>query len=247
MRSTAILIAPAMFALALGQAIAGNYTVGVESNDYLPIYKGEGGNYTGYARDLLDAFAAKHGHQFSYKPMPIARLFDEFAVKKSLDFKFPDNAMWQADIKKGANISYSTGAISVTEGLLVLPPNQGKSLATLKSIATLRGFTPWPYMAQIKSKAITVNEANTADAAIKMGISGRVDGVFLNTTSASYIMGEVLKTPGVLVLDDKLPKEKSEFSLSSIAHPEVIKQFNEFLIKEKDTVKKLKAKHRIAE
>lgn len=228
-------------------AWAGNFTVGVEATDYLPIYKGEGGSYSGYARDLLDAFGAKYGHQFTYKPMPIARLFDEFAKQKSLDFKFPDNALWQPDIKKGVSITYSKGAISVTEGLLVLPANKGKPLSGIKSIATLRGFTPWPYKAQIDSGAIKLTEANTADAAVQMGETGRADGVFLNTTSAAYIMAEVRKKPGELVLDDKLPLEKSEFSLSSIAHPEVIKQFNEFLSKEHDTVAKLKAKYKIAD
>ncbi|WP_374347930.1 substrate-binding periplasmic protein [Chitinimonas sp.] len=241
------LLRPMLLSLVLLPCWAGSYVVGVESTDYLPIYKGDSGAYSGYAHDLLDAFAAKHGHQFTYKPMPIARLFDEFARQKTLDFKFPDNPMWQPDIKKGVNISYSKGAIIVTEGLLVLPANKGKPLAAIKSIATLRGFTPWPYKAQIDSGAIKLTEANSADAAIQMGESGRADGVFLNTTSAAYIMSEVRKKPGALVLDDKLPLEKSEFSLSSIAHPEVIKAFNEFLDKERDTVAKLKAKYKISD
>jgi polar amino acid transport system substrate-binding protein len=54
--------------------------------------KGIGGNYAGYARDVLDTFAAQYGHTFSYKPMPVARLWDEYLVQKSVDIKFPDNA-----------------------------------------------------------------------------------------------------------------------------------------------------------
>ena len=68
-------------------AWSGEYTIGVEGVDNLPIAKGEGSNYTGYARELLDAFAAKYGHKCNYSPMPVARLMDEFVVKKSLDFK----------------------------------------------------------------------------------------------------------------------------------------------------------------
>lgn len=231
----------------LGCARAGSFTIGVESTDYLPVYKGDGGNYTGYARELLDAFGAKYGHQFTYKPMPIARLFDEFAKQKSLDFKFPDNPLWQQDVKKGANVVYSKSAVTVTEGLLVLPANKGKPLSNVKTIATLRGFTPWPYKAQLDSGAIKLTEANTADAAIQLGESGRADAVFLNTISAAYIMTEVRKKPGELVLDDKLPLEKSDFSLSSISHPDVVKQFNEFLDKEHASIAKLKSKYKITD
>ena len=56
-----------------------------------------------------------------------------------------------------------------------------------------------------------------------------------------------MKKPGVLVLDDALPKSVNDFSLSSIGHPEVVKQMDEFLVKEKDLVLKLKAKHKIVE
>jgi ABC-type amino acid transport substrate-binding protein len=234
----------------LGLAVtshAAAFTIGVESTEYSPIYKGDTGNYSGYARELLDAFAAKAGHQFTYKPMPISRLFDEFAKQKSLDFKFPDNPQWQQDVKKGVNITYSSSAVTVTEGLLVLPANKGKPLTNIHTIGTLRGFTAWPYMDQIKAKTISVVEANAADAALLMGINGRVDAVFLNTISANYTLAEKLKQPKALVFDDKLPSEKSDFSLSTIAHPEVVKAFNDFLAKEKDTVSKLKAKYNIIE
>lgn len=232
--------------LAGGAALAGDYSVGVESNDYLPISKGDGGAYSGYARDLLDAFAAKNGHTFRYKPMPVMRLFDEFAVQKSLDFKFPDNPYWAADAKKGLNLSYSKGVVAVTEGLMVLPANKGK-VTTVSKIATLRGFTPFPYMDLIKAKKISVTEVNGADAAIKLGEAGRVDGVYLGTLAANYIMAETLKQPGVLVFDAALPNSTNDFSLSTLAHPEVIKQLDEFLVKEKDLVAKLKAKHKIVE
>ena len=53
----------------------------------------------------------------------MSRLLDEFASKKSVDFKFPDNAYWAADAKKGIPISQSKGLVVVTEGMLVLPAN----------------------------------------------------------------------------------------------------------------------------
>jgi len=241
-----LLLASMLAALSVSSAWAGNFTVGAESQDNLPISKGGGGVYSGYARELLDAFAAKHGHTFTYKPLPVSRLFDEFAVQKSVDFKFPDNAYWAADAKKGIAITYSKGLVAVTEGLLVLPAKKGKQ-TTVTKIATLRGFTPFPYLDQIKSKKITVTEVNAAEAAINMAEAGRVDGVYLGVLAANQIMAEGMKKPGVLVLDDTLPKSTNDFSLASISHPEVVKQMDEFLLKEKDMVQKLKAKHKIVE
>ena len=77
---------------------------------------------------------------------------------------------------------------------------------------TLLGFTPFPYLDQIKV--------------------GRSEG---------------MKKPRVLVLDGALPKSSNDFSFSSISHPEIVKQMDEFLLKEKDTVVKLKVKHKIVE
>lgn len=241
-----LLVATLLSALLLApHAVAAQFTVGVETTDYMPIYKGEGGQYSGYARELLDTFAAKYGHTLTYKPMPVTRLFDEFIKQKSVDFKFPDNPRWQPDLKKGVNITYSKGAVTVVEGMLVLPANKGRPLSALKTMATLRGFTPWPFIDAIKSGALRVNEANTADAALQLGLSGRADGVFLNTISADYLLNERLKQPSALVLDESLPVERSEFSLATLSHPEVISQFNEFLTREKSTIDRLKAKYKI--
>jgi hypothetical protein len=239
-------LATLVLTMASAPAWAGNFSIGVESQDYMPISKGDGGSYSGYAREVLDAFAAKYGHTFTYKPLPVARLFDEFAIQKSVDFKFPDNAYWAGDAKKGINITYSKGLVAVTEGLMVLPANKGK-VKTVTKIATLRGFTPFPYLDQINAKKITVSEVNTADAAINMSEAGRVDGTYLGVLAANHIMLENMKKPGLLVLDDTLPKSTNDFSMSTIGHPAVIKQLDEFLVKEKDTVQKIKAKYKITE
>ena len=228
-------------------AFSGNYKIGVENTDYMPLYRGDTATYSGYARELLDAFGKKYGHTFSYYPYPMVTLFDEFAIKKSLDFKFPDNPYWVADGKKGIKIIYSKGLVSVTEGLMVLPSEKGKSLSNITKIATLRGFTPWPYMDQITSKKIEVVEVNYSGAAINIAAAGRVDGVYMGRMSGTYVIDEVLRRPGVLVFDDSLPTSKSDFSVSTIAHPDVIKQLDEFLVKDKDLVAQLKAKYKIVE
>ena len=221
-------------------------TIGVEEMDYLPVSSGEGGNYRGYSRELLDTFGAKYGHTFTYKPMPVARLFEEMFIKKTLDLKYPDDPHWVADRKKGLSITYSKKIVGVTDGLLVLPANQGKGRPVTK-IVTIRGFTPYPYLDQIKAGKITLTEVNTAKAAIAMVAAGRVDGVYLGVMAANYIMDEGTNKSRVLIYDDKLPKGVNSYSMSTLSRPDVIKQMDEFLVKFKDTVTQLKTKYKIVE
>lgn len=228
-------------------AWAGDFVVGVESNDYLPLYKGDANSYSGFAREVLDAFATRYGHTFRYRTMPVARLYHEFLVQQSLDFKFPDNPMWNPSLREHIPVSYSNGLVMVTDGLLVPPAKKGSGLVNIHRIATVRGFSPHPYADQIREKKITLFEVNTPDAAMNMAAAGRVDAAFLGTIAARYIMNEVIKQPGVLVFDDSLPYSRGEFSLATLAHPKVIKQMNDFLGKEKELVVKLKAKYKITE
>ena len=228
-------------------ALSGSFTVGVENTDYLPLYKGDGPVYSGYARELLDAFAAKYGHTLTYRPFPTVDLYNEFVVKRSLDFKFPDNSHWGNDVKKDLKIAYSKGLVDAVEGLFVLPAEKGKGLANITKIVTMRGFTPHPYHDQIASKAIEVMEVNYVGAAINIAAAGRVDGVYLGVMPANNVMSNVLRRPGVLVFDDTLPHSSNSFSVSSIAHPEVIAQLDEFLVKDKAAVDKIKAKYKIAD
>ena len=64
--------------------------------------------------------------------------------------------------------------------------------------------------------------------------------------AANHTMAEGMKRPGLLVLNT-LPKTANDFRMFTISHPDVIKQIDEFLVKEKDTVQKLKAMHKIIE
>ena len=228
-------------------AWAGNFIVGVESSSVLPMGDTTDNKYTGFGRDLLDAFGSKYGHTFTYQPMPGKRLWNEYLVQKSVHFRFPDNPKWANDLKKDASITYSRGVIALTDGLMVAPAKKGQGLDRIKSISMVRGFSPTAYLAQIDAKKISLNEVNDAAAAIEMVGAGRVEGAYVNVQSTTYLMNEVLKKPGLVVYDDSLPHVTTERSLSSISHPEIIKQMDEFLVKEKDTVAKIKAKYKIVE
>lgn len=62
--------------------------VGVELQPYAPYSEVVEGEYRGYARDLLDAFAAEHGYRFVYTPLPVRRLLNDYLTGR-VDLKFP--------------------------------------------------------------------------------------------------------------------------------------------------------------
>jgi polar amino acid transport system substrate-binding protein len=227
-------------------ACAANLKVGVETTDQYPIYSASSGEYRGFARELLDDFAAKYKHTIQYVPLPIVQLHDALLTHR-IDVKFPDNPKWQPERKKGAKISYSASVITVAEGLSVRPNKLGQAFSDIKKIGAVRGFTPWPYMDAIKAKKIKFQEFNDFNSLLSVGVKGRIDGVYANNVVTNYYLIEILKQPGAMVFDFALPNDRSEFCLASIDHPEIIAQFNEYLIKYKAELSMMKSKYHIAD
>jgi polar amino acid transport system substrate-binding protein len=226
------------------QVSAKNYVIGVESLNYYPLYLGRGNTYTGYARELLDSFGKANGHTFTFKPLPVKRLLSEF-LAGNLDFKYPANNKWAANAKKGHNISYSDSTVEYIDGLMTNKSNANLSVDKLKSIATLRGFTPWVYMDDIGRGSLKLSEIDTLKSLVSMGGSNRVQGIYVNVVVARYYMKNKLKTPDVLTFNSDLPHARDHFLLASIRHPEVVAELNDFLTNNKALVDGLKDKYQV--
>jgi len=182
-----------------GNSSAGekSYLVGVENIDYLPHYTGENNQYKGFSRVLLDTFARKSGYHFTYRPLPLNRLFKEFLDGKA-DFKYPDNPDWSADLKKEKNVCYSMPVVSAITGVMVLPENKTHGLEKFGTLGTMMGFTPTAYNRLIKEGNFRKMEAAANDFAtlLNMGILKRVDGVYLAIDVGTYQLREILKKSG---------------------------------------------------
>lgn len=221
-------------------SLAAHYVVAVESLNYAPLYDGsDEQNYRGFGRDVLDLFAQRHGYTFSYVPLPTNRLFHEFFLSKKYDFKFPDNIAWQPELKKSLKVSYSDAIVSVTEGLFVPEHRAGRGLSDIKSIATINGFTPWPYSARIQSGAIMLSTTGSFESLIKMAYS-RVDGIFASTVTVNSYQSKYEMPGPKLVLDLKLPHSTSSFTVSTIKHPAVMTQLNKFLKEDRTAINKIR-------
>ncbi len=224
---------------------ADNLIVGVESTQYFPQYQYENGEYKGYARELLDLFAKHNGHSLTYTALPVKRLLDAF-LDSEIDLKYPDNKYWASDLKAKHAVNYSDAAVDYIDGTLVLPENLGQGVDKLKRLGTLRGFTAFDYFPHIEAGTVSIKENNNLESLIKQLQNKRIDGVYFNVNVAYYYLLND-QSSDKPVFDASLPHTKSSYTLSSIKRPDVIKQFNAFLVSHADEVAALKTKYKVEE
>lgn len=246
------LLAAALFLACTPAVRADDFTVAVESIDYPPLYNGtDPDHYQGFARELLDMFGAHYQHRFHYVSLPLNRLYAEFFTAGNFDLKFPDNPKWQADLKKGLPAVYSAPVVDVAEGTFVAGGKAGKGIGGIKSLVTLTGFTPFPYAGPVRSGAIKLYFADNLESMRKMLEIGRVDGIYASDMAMrAYVAKDAAKTGGAqqrIVLDPSLPGATAAFCLSTLKHPELIAQFNQFLAAEGESIAALKRKYGVPE
>lgn len=235
-------IAPALLLASSCWAAGKSYTIGVEELDYYPVYAIQGGNYVGYARDLLDTFAKERGYSFEYKPFPVNRLFVNF-FQGQVDFKFPDNPHWQKDLRSGKNLAYSGSVVTYIDGTLVRPEQKDAGLDQIKTLGTVAGFTPWAWLDAIKNKQVVLRENANSAALAQQVVAKRLDAAYASVAVVNYQLDNVLKTPGALVFNNKLPYSKDNYFLSTLNHPEVIADFDAWQKTRQDLVRTLKKKY----
>ncbi|HJW26265.1 MAG TPA: transporter substrate-binding domain-containing protein [Rhodocyclaceae bacterium] len=237
----------AVLALVLGAAPCAAapekiYVVGVENTDYYPIYRMEKGTYTGYAREVLDAFAKARGYRFEYRAFPVPRLFAHF-FQGEVDFKFPDNPYWQADLRRGSNIVYSASVLTYIDGAMVRADRADAGIEDIKTLGIVSGFTPWAWREPIARGQVLVRENTEIGALAEQVVARRLDAAYGSVAVMNYRLDHVLKSPGALVFNPKLPYSKDHYFLSTLKHPEVIREFNDWLRNNQGLVRTLKARY----
>jgi ABC-type amino acid transport substrate-binding protein len=107
----------------------------------------------------------------------------------------------------------------------------------------LGGFTvPDEWRKRIDSGQVTLKENSKLDQLLRQVSLGRVDGAYVSVSAALYEAENTLHERSAFAFDPGLPYQKGSYLASSVAHPEVIQNFNRWLDLHRDQVKAIRAK-----
>jgi polar amino acid transport system substrate-binding protein len=214
------------------------FTIGVQDFQYSPHSFMQEGRYSGFGRDVLDLFASHAGYQFVYVPQPYIRNVVDL-LKGKIDFQYPDSPKWLPDKKSGYNLVYSDGVVGYVDGINRHRADLGQPLSEIQSLVMPIGWTAKDYEPLEAAGQLTIDRVASVTGVIAMLLRRRADGAYLNADVVNDYVSS-LGRAGEVSLDTTLPYSFGEFVLSSQKHPQIIKEFNEFLQHQADSVSQLK-------
>jgi len=219
--------------------------IGIEDIDYLPFYHVEGVGeeqvFRGLMKEVFELFSKSSGERLVLQPLPVNRLYDHLKQGK-IDMKFPDHPLWGQQHKEGLNVTYSAPIVEYVDGVIALKENRDKGLDWLKTLGTVRGFTPFSYLDLIQQGKVQVTEANNLPSLIKMLKKDRIQGIYANIAVCFRAAGEERSD---LHFMSGLPHSKSHYHLSTLASTDSLKRFDDFLKSHSGEVEALKQKYGI--
>lgn len=223
---------------------AGSSTIviGVEQFDDSPLLNGSNGQYSGFAREVFDLFGRRRGYVIQYRGLPIPELYKAFFVEQSVDLKFPDNPVWMTPLRKSKRVYYSNGVVDFVDGVMVKPGRVGTSLDVLQRLGTIRGFDVGAYYERVQDGKIRLVQNDEVKGLLEAGLSGRLDGVYLDVAIGAARL-KAMGRAGALVFDPALPHNAGSYLVSSVKRPELVREFNDFLQKDKPAIDALKRKY----
>ncbi len=222
---------------------AKNLTVGVESLEYLPFYSGKGrGGYNGFAREVMDKFAKDKGHEVTYIPVQVKKLFGKY-IAKEFDFKFPDNALWRGDERKGKGITYSDVVVKTKVGVISLT---SKKDVTPSKVGVVEGFTAWPILGDVKAGKISLVEKTRMVQLLKLLETGEIDGVY-GSMDALKFHASKLGDAEKFQFNSHVKASMDEFYLSTNGDTEVMQEFKSWAKANAKYIGDLKKKYGITE
>lgn len=224
---------------------AQEFIIGVEDIDYYPLFEFKSKRNT-HSKELLNSFAAAKGYKFTYLPLPIKR-FNKWLLEEKVDFKYPDNSRWYSDSSVTKYLTFSQSAVWLIAGTSVLKSSLNKSTSDLKSVGTLLGFYPTTWIDEIKSGQVELYEDVSTKILVQKLLSKHVDSIDIEPSVISYYLKELGKPTDAVVIDKRFRHDIYGFHLSTIKHPKIIKEFDEFLRNNKALLKKLNNKYDITD
>lgn len=227
---------------------AKEYLIGVEDVSYYPFYdfSAKQHNKKNFTKELLSTFFTYKNYKFKFVSLPVKR-FDKWFIEESIDFKFPDNARWRTEESKTLNITYSEPTLHLIAGSYVLSKNQNLPKDAIKRLGTVYGFYPTLWIDQVQNNTIEIVEFSSTFSIVKHLIYGNVDAINIDENVINHVLKLMGEPKDTIVLNKKTKHERYAFHFSSILHPQIIQEFDQFLNTHSKQIAELKNKYGIIE
>lgn len=221
-----------------------DFTIGTEDINFYPHYNFTHVDSNGFANEVLQLFAGEYGYRFSFQPLPVKRLYHE--LDNLVDFIYPDNPNWAKFQGSQARRTFSDPLIYNLGTTLVLPANKDISLSQFRTLAVIHGFTPTAWLNLRSEYRFKLYEVPNAVSALNLVLRGQLDGADVEYNVAQQVLREQ-QQEGALVVASQLPMTRVSFHLSTIRHPQVLQQFNSFLLSHDEQINALKQKYQLTD
>jgi len=232
-----------LIALLLQNTQAQEFFIGVEDVSYYPLYEFKSNRNT-YSKELLNSFASSKGYKFTYIPLPLKR-FESWLIEDKIDFKYPDNSRWYSNTSLREKFTFSKSTIKLVAGTTVLKSSLKNKKTEFKHVGTLLGFYPSTWIGQIRSGQIKLFEDASTKILVQQLLAKHIDGVDLEPSVIRHYLEELGESGEIVVIDKRYEYEVYDYYFSTIKHPEIIKEFNEFLRTNKALLEELNIKYKI--
>ena len=130
------------------------------------------------------------------------------------------------------------------DGVNILAANKDAPVDAIRTLGTVKGFTAWSWADRVKAGQVQLTENNTFNGLVQQALAGRIDGAYASLSVVAYQL-KTMNKEGALVFAPQLPHQKSDYHLSSLKHPLLIAEFNQWLRDKAATVVALKRKYGI--
>jgi hypothetical protein len=209
---------------------------------YYPLFDTQNPSPT-FTTELFDEFSRQFQYQFKFLPLPVKRFYN-WPQQAEIDFKYPDNSNWLVAPALKESLLYSDSSVKLVTGTITAKNKAFGKPEDFKVLGTLLGFYPQLWLEQINSGKVRLYENPSTLVLIQQLLHGHVDGLDLEPSVVAHHLS-LLGRNGELELNKAFAYSVYDFKLSTSKHPEVIKNFNQFLRNNQEFIQQLKDKYQI--
>ncbi|ASP46983.1 hypothetical protein [Cognaticolwellia beringensis] len=227
---------------------AKEYVIGVEDVSYYPLYDFsiEGVDRDSFTKELLSTFFRHQGYKYKFVALPVKR-FDKWYVEETIDFKFPDNERWRSGESKKLKLTFSQPVLYLIAGTFVLKKNKNKPREAIKRLGTIFGFFPTLWYDRVDNNTIELVENSSSYSLVKHLLYDNIDAVNIERNVIDYNLKLLNKAQDAVVLNKHIQHQRYAFHFSTILHPKIIQEFDQFLNDHSQQIADLKNKYGIVE